>query len=162
ENIGTYMFRLAEVYLDYADAIMGNNTSSTDPEALKYYNAVRIRAGIATKTSFTYADLTLERKIEFAFEGKAWYDWKTWYYFDPTDALNYFNTENRGVYNLTYNGGNSFVTYLNDASNPATVGPRYYTITSANVDLPYPEVELLVAHNLTLPPVPFDFSKLNY
>lgn len=162
ENIGTYIFRLAEVYLDYADAILGNNTSTSDAEALKYYNAVRIRAGIAPKTAVTYADLTLERKIEFAFEGKAWYDWKTWYYFDPTNALNYFNTQNRGVYNLTYNGGNSFVTYLDDATNPATVGPRYYTITPAKADLPYPEVELLVAPNLSLPPVPFDFSKLNY
>ena len=141
---------------------MGNNTSTSDAEALKYYNAVRIRAGIAPKTAVTYADLTLERKIEFAFEGKAWYDWKTWYYFDPTNALNYFNTQNRGVYNLTYNGGNSFVTYLDDATNPATVGPRYYTITPAKADLPYPEVELLVAPNLSLPPVPFDFSKLNY
>jgi hypothetical protein len=162
ENIGTYMFRLSEVYLDYADAILSNNGSTSDPEALKYYNAVRIRAGIAPKASFSYADLTLERKIEFAFEGQTWYDWKTWYYFDPTNALNYFNTQNRGVYNLTYNGGNSFVTYLNDATNPASIGPHYYTITSATADLPYPEVELLVAHNLTLAPVPFDFSKLNY
>jgi starch-binding outer membrane protein, SusD/RagB family len=162
ENTGTYIFRLAQVYLDYADAILGNNPSTSDPEALKYYNAIRIRAGIAPRSSVTYADLMLERKIEFAFEGQAWYDWKTWYYFAPTDALNYFNTQNRGVYNLTYNGGNMFVTYLNDANNPATVGPRYYTITPATADLPYPEVELLVAHNLTLPPVPFDFSKLNY
>ena len=161
-NMSTYIFRLAEVYLDYADAIMGNNTSTSDPDALKFYNAVRIRAGIAPKTSITYADLTLERKIEFAFEGRAWYDWKTWYYFDPTNALNYFNTQNRGNYNITYNGGNPFVTYFNDATNPSPVGQRFYTITPATADLPYPEVELLVAKNLTLPPVPFDFSKINY
>ena len=83
ENISTYMLRLADVYLIYADAILGNNASTADPEALKYFNAVRNRAGVAPKTSITYADIFQERKIEFAFEGHAWYDWKTWYYFDP-------------------------------------------------------------------------------
>lgn len=162
ENISTYIFRLAEVYLDYADAILGNNTSTSDPEALKYYNAVRIRAGVAPKTSITYADLTLERKVEFAFEGRAWYDWKTWYYFDPAAAMQYFNTQNRGVYNISPNNGAPFVTYFNDATNPSAVGPRFYTITPATADLPYPEAELLVAPDLELAPVPFDFSKLNY
>lgn len=162
ENMSTYIFRLAEVYLDYADAIMGNNASTSDAEALKYLNAVRARAGVAPKTSISYADLMLERKIEFAFEGKAWYDWKTWYYFDPTSAMQYYNTQNRGVYNVSYNNGAPFVTYLNDATNPANIGPRYYTITPATADLPYPEIELLVAPNLQNPPVPFDFSKLNY
>src|SRR6185312_17218386 len=162
ENISTYIFRLAEVYLDYADAILGNNTSTSDPEALKYYNAVRIRAGVAPKTSITYADLVLERKIEFAFEGRTWYDWKTWYYFDPASAMQYFNTQNRGVYNISPNNGAPFVTYFNDATSPSAVGPRYYTITPAKVDLPFPESELLVAPGLKAAPVPFDFSKLNY
>ena len=162
ENLSTYIFRLAEVYLDYADAILGNNASTSDPEALKYFNAVRLRAGVAPKTSITYADIMLERKVEFAFEGRAWYDWKTWYYFDPTAAMQYFNTQNRGVYNISPNNGHPFITYLDDANNPATVGPRYYTITPSSVDLPYPEAELLLAPALQLPPVPFDFSKVNY
>ena len=87
-NINTYMFRLAEVYLIYADAILGNNASTSDPEALKYFNAVRTRAGVAPKTSITYADIFQEKKIEFAFEGNEWYDWKQWYYFDPTKPCN--------------------------------------------------------------------------
>ena len=44
EYINTYMLRLAEVYLIYAEAILGNSSSTSDAEALKYYNAVRQRA----------------------------------------------------------------------------------------------------------------------
>lgn len=165
ENLNTYMFRLADVYLIYADAILGNNPTTSDPEALKYFNLVRTRAGVATKTSISYADLLQERKVEFAFEGHVWYDWKTWYLFDPTDALNYFSTQNRGNYNLTYNGGNSFITYFNSNGYPnsdGSAGHVYYPITAATADLPFPEAESLVAPALGLAPVPFDFSKVNY
>jgi starch-binding outer membrane protein, SusD/RagB family len=162
ENLSTYIFRLSDVYLIYADAILGNSVTTSDPQALQYFNAVRTRAGVAPKTSVSYADILQERKIEFAFEGHAWYDWKTWYYFDPTDALQYFNTQNRGVYNITYNGGSPFVTYLNDATNPATLGAHNYTIAPDKVDLSYPESELLVAPVLSLPPVAFDFTKIKY
>ena len=79
--------------------------STSDPEALKFYNAVRQRAGVAPKTSITYNDIFIEKKIEFAFEGHAWYDWKQWYYFNPTAALAYFNNQDSGTYNITYNGG---------------------------------------------------------
>lgn len=160
ENISTYILRLSEIYLVYADAILGNSASTSDPEALKYYNAVRQRAGAKTKTSITYADIFKEKKVEFAFEGHAWYDWKQWYYFDPSNALHYFSTENRGNYNISYNNGSPFVTYFGqDNVKPGFVS---YPITSATADLPYPEAEVLVSTNLQLAPVAFDFSKLKY
>ena len=162
ENLNTYIFRLADVYLIYADAILGNSGTTSDPRALQYFNAVRARAGMPAKTSIAYTDLMQERKVEFAFEGHAWYDWKTWYYFDPTDAMQYFNTQNRGQYNISYNGGNPFVTWLNDATSPMALGPHTYTIPASATDLPYPESELLVAPALSEPPVPFDFTKVNY
>ena len=163
ENISTYIFRLADVYLIYADAILGNSVSTSDPQALQYFNAVRARAGVTPKTpSISYADIFLEKKIEFAFEGHAWYDWKSWYYFDPSDALQYFNTQNRGVYNISYNNGNPFVTWLDDATNPATLGAHNYSLAANKTDLPLPESELLVAPNLSFSPVAFDFSKLKY
>jgi len=160
ENLNTYIFRLSDVYLIYADAILGNNTSTSDPQALKYFNAVRTRAGVAPRSSITYADLFLERKVEFAFEGHAWYDWKTWFYWDQANALAYFSNQNRGTYNITYNGGNSFYTYFkSDNQTPGTVR---YPITADKADLPYPESELLVAPALAQPPVAFDFSKIKY
>ncbi len=159
-NLNTYMFRLAEVYLIYANAILGNNASTSDPEALKYFNAVRIRAGVAPKTSITYADIFQEKKVEFAFEGNEWYDWKQWYYFDPTNALQYFSTQDRGTYNISYNNGDPFITFFGtDSKTPGTVN---YPITPSTVDVPYPETSLLVTPALSLPPVPFDFSKLQY
>ena len=45
--INTYMLRLAELYLIYAEAIMGNSSSTSDATALQYFNAVRARAGLA-------------------------------------------------------------------------------------------------------------------
>ncbi len=162
ENLSTYIFRLADVYLIYADAILGNGSSTSDANALKYYNAVRIRAGIAPKTSITYADIFQEKKIEFAFEGHAWYDWKQWYYFNPTAATTYFNTQNRGVYNISWNNGKPFVTLINNSVTPNVVGTVSYTISPNNVDLPYPAAELLATPNMSLPPVAFDFSKLSY
>ncbi len=161
ENLSTYIFRLSDVYLIYADAILGNNPSTSDPQALQYFNAVRTRAGVASKASISYADIFLEKKIEFAFEGHSWYDWKQWYDFDASNALNYFNTQNRGYYNISYNNGAPFVTYLS-ATSPETIGATNYTLSPANTDLPYPESELLVAPNLSLPPVPFDFNKVKY
>ena len=161
-NLNTYIVRLSEIYLIYADAILGNNASTSDPEALKYFNAVRSRAGASTKSSITYDDIFLEKKIEFAFEGHAWYDWKQWYYFDPAKALNYFSTQDRGNYNISYNNGDPFITFFNmDNMTPGTVS---YPITPSTVDLPYPEAEALIAPNLSpgQPSVPFDFSKLQY
>lgn len=158
-NMNTYIFRLSDVYLIYADAILGNSTSTSDAEALKFFNAVRTRAGIASKSSITYDDLIQERKIEFAFEGHTWYDWKTWYYFNPTAAMNYYNTQHRGTYNISYNNGDMFVTYFGSNGYPGVVN---YTITPQTADLPYPESELLVAPVLSEAPVSFDFTKVKY
>ena len=159
-NISTYMVRLSEIYLVYADALLGNSTSTTNPEALKFYNAVRTRAGVAPKTSITYADIFLEKKIEFAYEGHSWYDWKQWYYFNPTAALQYFSTQNRGNYNISYNSGNPFITYFGpDNIMPGVVN---YAITPNTVDLPFPETEVLITPALKEAPVAFDFSKVVY
>src|SRR5690606_8919959 len=42
----TYMQRLAEMYLIYAEAEIGNNGSTTDATAIAYLNAIRTRAGL--------------------------------------------------------------------------------------------------------------------
>src|ERR1700753_166465 len=91
----TYLLRLAEVYLIYAEAIMGNSASTSDATALKYFNAVRTRAGVPSLSSITFDDIFQEKKIELAFEGQAWYDWVRWYYFAPAKALAYFSAQDR-------------------------------------------------------------------
>lgn len=161
ENLNTYIFRLDDVYLLLAEAILGNNVNTTDPTALQYFNAVRTRAGLAPKTVITFADVFQEKKAEFAFEGHAWYDWKEWYYFDPTDAMAYFSAQNRGTYNITYNGGNTFITFFGDKGVPGGT-PVTYPITTQTADLPYPEAELLVSPALSQGTAPFDFTKVSY
>jgi hypothetical protein len=159
-NISTYMLRLSEIYLVYADALLGNSASTTNADALKFFNAVRVRAGVAPKAAITYDDIFLEKKIEFAYEGHAWYDWKQWYYFNPAAAMQYFSTQNRGNYNISYNNGNPFITYF--GTDNKTPGVVNYPITSTTVDLPFPEAELAVTPSLSGAAVAFDFSKIKY
>src|SRR5579872_3242644 len=159
ENLNTYIFRLDDVYLNLAETILGNNASTSDPTALQYFNAIRTRAGLASKASITFADILAEKKAEFAFEGHVYYDWKEWYYFDPTDAITYFSNQDRGNYNITYNGGNSFITFFGSNGYPGEVT---YPVTPQTANLPYPEAELLVSPALAQPPVAFDFTKIKY
>ncbi len=152
--INTYMLRLAEVYLIYAEAIMGNTASTSDAEALKYFNAVRKRAGLTDMTSITFDDIFQEKRVETAFEGGAWYDILRLYYFNPAKAIAYTAAQDKGNYTINYNAG----------SNPRTwtvvYTPAYYPFTEQTVYLPLPEAELIAAPDLTKDPVPFDFSKL--
>ena len=152
--INTYMMRLAEVYLIYAEAIMGNTASTSDAEALKYFNAVRKRAGLTDMTSITFDDIFQEKRVETAFEGNAWYEILRLYYFNPAKAIAYTAAQDKGNYTINYNAG----------SNPRTwtvvYTPAYYPFTEQTVYLPLPEAELIAAPDLTKNPVPFDFSKL--
>lgn len=83
----SYM-RLAEVYLNYAEAC--NEKEDRDAaEALKYLNMIRERAGITQKIEAVYPKVLTsreelrkiirqERFIELAFEGLRYYDLRTW------------------------------------------------------------------------------------
>lgn len=72
--INTMMLRYADILLIYAEAVLGNNSSTADGAALTYFNMVRIRAGLLEKTSITADDIFHERRVEFAFEGDFWFD----------------------------------------------------------------------------------------
>jgi hypothetical protein len=96
-GIDTYMQRLAEVYLNLAEAILGNDASTSDATALQYYNAVRTRAGMPTKTSISYEDLRYERRIELAFEGQYWYDLLRRSYYKQQEVVNYLNNQSRNA-----------------------------------------------------------------
>jgi hypothetical protein len=155
--INSYMLRLAEVYLIYAEAIMGNNSSTSDPEALKYFNAIRERAGLDDKASISFDDIFQEKRIETALEGGAWYEVLRLYYFNPAKAIAYTAAQDKGNYTITYDDGS------NPRSWTVVYTPEYYPLTAESVYLPLPESELIAAPDLAKDPVPFDFSKLpNY
>ena len=90
----TYMMRLAEVYLNYTEAVLGNSASTTDTE---YFNRVRTRAKMESKKSITYEDLLHERRMEFAFEGQYWYDLVRRSYYRQQEVINYMNHQQRNA-----------------------------------------------------------------
>lgn len=77
----TYVLRLGEVYLNYAEAANEQNGPSTD--VLSRLNVIRQRAGLAALTTASpqYAskqamrqEIDRQRRLELAFEGERWYD----------------------------------------------------------------------------------------
>lgn len=76
DNTPWFIFRLAEVYLNYAECMieLGNNT-----EALKYINMTRERALLPPTTGKDIrAEYEQERQIELCFEGQRWFDLRRW------------------------------------------------------------------------------------
>jgi len=155
-EINTYMLRLADVYLVYAEAVLGNNASTSDQLALQYFNAVRARAGVGAKNSITYDDIYNERLLEFAMESQAWYDLVRLYYWNPSKALSIIASQDRGGYRIVPDkvvGATSWVI----KEDPNYNLPRRLSVTSANFFLPLPAIELTKAPNLNKPPVPYQF-----
>lgn len=155
----TYMMRLAEMYLTYAEAELGNNTSTTDPTALAYFNAVHTRAGLPALTDTTHLTFDMifkERTIEFAMEGMIWYDLVRLYYWNPTKALAILNSQDRGL----------FAIYPDVYPNPSQwtfvktswATKRNITASSGNFLLPIPAAEMTDAPNLDKAPVDY-YSK---
>lgn len=67
--------RLAEVYLNYAEAVMENGSGFGNKElAENYLNALRRRAGHTDRISLTLESVLKERRVEMAFEGKRFWD----------------------------------------------------------------------------------------
>lgn len=151
-EINTYMLRLADVYLVFAEAKLGTAASTADPLALQAFNAVRVRAGLAAKTLLTEDDILLERKLELAMEGQAWYDAVRLHYYAPAKALAMLSNQDRGSYRIVPNSAINATSWTITSDTPA-----FYPVTESNFYLPYPAVELAAAPNLRKPPVPYKF-----
>ncbi len=70
-----YVFRYAEVLLNYAEAAFELGKTA---DALWAVNQIRTRAGIATILSISRDQIRRERKVEFAFENHRWWDIRRW------------------------------------------------------------------------------------
>ncbi|MBQ8672745.1 MAG: RagB/SusD family nutrient uptake outer membrane protein [Bacteroides sp.] len=96
-GLNTYMMRLAEIYLNLAEAILGNNESTSDPTALTYFNKVRARAQMPALESINYDAIHYERRIELALEGQYWYDLLRRAYYKQQEVVNYLNNQDRNA-----------------------------------------------------------------
>ncbi|MBC8053171.1 MAG: RagB/SusD family nutrient uptake outer membrane protein [Sphingobacteriaceae bacterium] len=157
QNYGhdTYMMRLAEMYLIYAEATLGNNTSTNDITARAYFNKVHMRSGLSEFMGPLTIDVILrERFIEFAMESMAWYDLVSLHYYNPTKAYEILNSQDRGL----------FAIHPDVFPNPTewtftktrwSTNERKIDANSGNFRLPIPSVELSQAPNLKKPAVDY-------
>lgn len=135
-GINSYMLRLAEVYLNYVEAVLGNAESTIDADAIKYFNMIRRRAGVAEKTKLTYEDLRHEYRVEFAFEGLYWYQLVRRSYYKQQEVVNYVNNQNR---NASYYESSTHTyklsdTYVAPGAGVATATAKSLTLPMADTD----------------------------
>lgn len=105
---GCVLLRLANIYLDYAEAL--NESAPSNPDVLKYLNMIRDRAGIpqygstipvpASQDAMREA-IHAERRVELAFENVRYFDTRRWKIATTTN--------NGPVYGMNMNAsGNAF------------------------------------------------------
>lgn len=149
-DINTYMLRLAGVYLDYAQAILGNNSSTSNAEALKYYNDVRARAGLKPRNTLTFWNIWNTRWKEFAFENRNFFYLQWLFNFNPQVATNYINNQHRET-DYRYQPSSSDTTFTAPTT-PITLSNSQ----NRNLIFPIPEADQLANPKLTQPPVAYN------
>ncbi|MEO8406548.1 MAG: RagB/SusD family nutrient uptake outer membrane protein [Chitinophagaceae bacterium] len=138
------LLRLADVYLIYSEALLGNNVSTSDADALLYFNKVRNRAGIAPVATIAIDSIIRERRIELAGESQYWTDLVRLSYYNPSKAINMLNSEQRVTFS-----------YSNGVATPST---PYGIITPATIgafSFPIPSTEITANPKLAEPPVAY-------
>lgn len=140
------LLRLADVYLIYAEAILGNNSETSDADAVTFFNKVRTRAGLDPVTKVTADLLRKERRLELAAEGHFWADIVRLSYYDVTKAKSILNSQQR-------------VTFTFDEG-VVTEGNAYGEVTPANDEtfrFPLPSSEITANPKLLDPAIPYSF-----
>ena len=157
QNYGhdTYMMRLAEMYLTYTEAVLGNNATTNDVKALQYFNQVHTRAGLSPVTGpLTFDQIFKERIVEFAMEGMAWYDLVSLHYYNPTKAYAILNAQDRGFF-FTKPDRFPDPTSWTFTKTAWATAERKIDANSGNFLLPIPSAELSQAPNLQKPAVDY-------
>ncbi len=158
----TYKMRYAEVLLNYAEAILGNNTLTTDVAALDAFNQVRKRAGIAIATEITPATLYEEREMEFTQERILWYEIIKRYYVEPQKTLDFLNDQNRTYsFKVTTINATTFDYTIMSNTDRYISGPNESgsPVNGSRIFLPVPEYEKSMDPGLALEPVPYIVKK---
>lgn len=151
-GVNTYMMRLAEVYLNLAEAIMGNDAKTTDATALQYFNEVRKRAGVNPLKEITYEDIRHERRVELALEGQYWYDLIRRSYYKRQEVVNYLNNQDR---NCGYEYDESEACQYAKTSE----GTGVSTATERSLVFPFSDVDLGRNPKLNSTPVEYEFGE---
>lgn len=161
-SLATPVLRLSDVYLVYAEAVIGNNNSTTDASAIDAFYKVRSRAikSAARPTSITWNDVWKERRLELAMEGDRWYDFVRRSYYDMSGAINELKQQKRGAYyglNTLYKNYYESKSWNVDASTmhyaTETLAPN---VSEQTFTLPFPSQDVVFNGNLQKTPVHVD------
>lgn len=111
-SLSTHVLRLADVYLVYAEAVIGN-AASTDASAIDAFYTVRHRAisSYERPVSITLDDVLKERRLELAFEGDYWFDFVRMSYYNMDKAIQTLQNQRRNGY---YGLGGLYKAYYED------------------------------------------------
>jgi hypothetical protein len=134
------VFRLSEIYLNYAEAEAELGQTAT---ALTYLNLIRTRAGMPAVTSGGGADLIAkiqqERRIELCFEGHRFFDLRRW------GLAETGNQDALGIIITPTNAANTTFSYQVDTVQTRVWMPSFYYY-------PIPRSEIEANPNLTQNP----------
>jgi hypothetical protein len=166
----TPLLRLAEVYLIYAEAKIGNAGSTTDQSALDAYNAVMMRAipGETPRTSITWDDVWKQRRLELSCEGDSWYDYVRRSYYDKDGAINELKNQRRSTYTSygmisLYRTGSLDPTIAYYDKTPTIPNPAaMYDEKQKTFVFPFPDTDAASNPNLLKDPVDQDVSQYKY
>lgn len=139
------LLRLADVYLLYAESILGNNATTADADALLYFNKVHQRAGLNTVPVLDADIILKERRVELAAEGQFWFELVRLSYYNSQKAISILNSQKRVPF--SYNNG------------VVTPGQPFGTITPATVStftFPLPSAEITANPKLAEAPVHYN------
>lgn len=160
-GLSTHILRLADVYLIYAEAVLGNSSSTSDQSAIDAFHAVRSRSvrGATRPASITFDDIWKERRLELAFEGDRWFDFVRLAYYNPQRAINELKNQKRSVYyglNELYEGyykgtGWNITSDVNYDANPPAI-----SIDASIFKFPMPETDVVFNPNLLKDPIHVD------
>ena len=153
-DLSTHVLRLADVYLIYAEAKIGNAGSTTDESAIDAYYQVwhRARPTLFDKpSSITLDEVLKERRLELALEGDYWFDLVRMSYYNVEKAINNIKNQKRNAYNglgdlykAYYNKGNDNGPWNVDES---TMFYDTYTpkpnVTASIFTLPFPQGDVV-------------------
>lgn len=95
-NRAWVMLRLANIYLDYAEAL--NESSPGNADIAKYVNLIRQRAGVPDISSALSQDqmrtaIRKERRVELAFENARYFDTRRWKIAEQTDGGPFYSMD---------------------------------------------------------------------
>lgn len=134
-----HIFRLAEIYLSYAEAL--NEYNPADPDIVKYLNLVRFRAGLPGYAPSTQEEtrkrIRHERYVEFAFEGKRYFDSRRWKEAGNTEKDIWGNS--KGMGGLVY--GSNYTAQDSRFYDRAVIDGYIFRSKNYFLPIPYQEVE---------------------